>query len=222
MHTIHTGHSHFEHAAPDTHGIVLRQAGIYNLIFSSLLRRSEPTNLALAGVRTGSTVLDVACGPASLTLAAKRRSGPTGEVCGIDASPQMIGEARKQARKAKLEVDLRVGLAENLPWEDGKFDTVLSRLAFHHLPGDLKQQALAEIYRVLKPGGTCLVVDFDPTTLPAAGLLKRHFEGIHLMMKVDVAEYVPLFEAANFTGIDFGPTGHRVLSYVKGVKPLPV
>ena len=218
VHSRHT-HSHAGPQTPTTEGIVLRRAGIYNLIFSPLLKRSEKTLLNLAGVKPGSKVLDVGCGPASLTLAAKRKSGPTGEVCGVDASPQMIAEARKQARKAHLEIDFRNAVAEKLPYEDNKFDAVVSRLVFHHLPGDLKEQALAEIYRVLKPGGTCLVVDFELDSLPGPGFFKRHVEGMHHMLRVDVAEYAPLFEASHFEGVEWGKTGHAVLSYVKGVKP---
>jgi demethylmenaquinone methyltransferase/2-methoxy-6-polyprenyl-1,4-benzoquinol methylase/phosphoethanolamine N-methyltransferase len=219
---VHSGqtHSHAGPETPATEGIILRRAGIYNLIFSPLLRKSEKTLLNLAGVKPGSKVLDVGCGPASLTLAAKRRSGPTGEVCGVDASPQMIAEARKQAQKAHLELDFRHGVAEKLPWENHKFDAVISRLVFHHLPGDLKEQALAEIYRVLKPGGICLVVDFELNTFPGPKFIKRHVEGMHQMMRVDVAEYAPLFEANHFQEVAWGKTGHAALSYVKGVKPL--
>jgi ubiquinone/menaquinone biosynthesis C-methylase UbiE len=220
MHTIHTGHSYSNSEPPATEGIILGHGGVYNAVFGGFLRKSEPTLLALAGVRTGSTVLDVACGPAGLTLAAKRRSGKMGQVCGVDASPQMITEAKKQAKKAKLEIDFRVGLAEDLPWEEGKFDAVMSRLAFHHLPGDLKNKALAEIYRVLKPGGICLVADFNLDTFPGPGFLKKHVEKMHFMMRVDVAEYVPLFEGNHFEKIEWGPTGHSLLSYVKGFKPL--
>ena len=60
-------------------------------------------------------------------------------------------------------------MVENLPFQDASFDVVLNRLMLHHLPGDLKQRGLAEMRRVLKPGGICLVVDFEP---PKSGLLR--------------------------------------------------
>lgn len=219
MHNLHAGHSHGHSGGPDSESIVLHQAGVYNLVFGGLLRRSEPTILALAGVKPGSKVLDVACGPAGLTCTAGRLSGPTGEVCGIDASSEMIGQAKKQARKARLDIDFRVGRAEGLPWEDGKFDAVVSRLAFHHFPGEVKAQALAEIFRVLKPGGICVVADFDLDTVPGPHFLKKHVEKMHFMMRVDVREYIPLFETAHFEKIEHGPSGHAMLSYVKGVRP---
>lgn len=218
----HNGHDH-EHShshAPDAVGLILHRARLYNFLYGRFLRKSEPTILALAGVKTGSKVLDVGCGTAGLTLAAKRRSGPTGYVCGLDASPEMITEAKKQARKAELEIDLRVGLAQNLPWEDGTFDAVMSRLAFHHLPGDTKRQALAEIYRVLKPDGTCLVVDFEQDSTPKPPFWIRLLARRPEMMQTDVTEYVPLFETTHFERTEWGPTGHSLLSYVKGVKPL--
>ncbi len=77
---------------------------------------------------------------------------------------------------------------------------------------------MAEIYRVLKPGGVCLVVDFDPGTIPGSFFLKRHLAARHGMMKVDVREYIPLLEANNFNGIEWASTGHKMLSYVKGSK----
>ena len=84
----------------------------------------------------------------------------------------------------------------------------------HHLPGDLKQRGLAEMRRVLKPGGLCLIVDFEP---PKSGFLKMVVEN-HLtpMAKVDVREYVPLLVEAGFGEVETGPTSSKLLSYVRG------
>ena len=65
-----------------------------------------------------------------------------------------------------------------------------------------------------------MVVDFDPTTVPNLSFLRLHLTPRHGMMSVDVSEYIPLLEAHNFTAIKCAPTGHRMLSYVMGVKPL--
>jgi ubiquinone/menaquinone biosynthesis C-methylase UbiE len=211
-------HTHSHSQAPETQGSVLHGARFYNAVFSRMLKKSEPTILKLAGVKSGAKVLDVGCGPGNLTITAKKLAGLEGEVYGVDASVEMIEEARRQARKTNIKVGFEVGLAESLPYDAAKFDVVVSRLAFHHLPGDLKQRALAEIYRVLKPGGVCLVVDFDPNTVPGSFFMKKHLAARQGMMKVDVTEYIPLLEANNFTGIEWAPTGHRMLSYVKGSK----
>jgi ubiquinone/menaquinone biosynthesis C-methylase UbiE len=68
----------------------------------------------LACIKAGESVLDVGCGTGTLAIAAKRRVGPTGKVCGIDASPEMIARSGKKARKAGLEIDFRNEVIEAL------------------------------------------------------------------------------------------------------------
>ena len=107
-----------------------------------------------------------------------------------------------------------LGVVEALPFPDGSFDVVLNRLMLHHLPGDLMQRGLAEMRRVLKPGGVCLVVDFEP---PKSGFLRMVVKN-HMtpMAEVDVRRYVPLLEEAGFTEVESGSTGSKWLSFVRG------
>ena len=104
-------------------------------------------------VKPGDKVLDVGCGSGRLTLAAQKWAGPQGEAVGIDPSPEMIQVARQNAERAGLRAKFELGMVEAVPFPDGTFDVVLNRLMLHHLPGDLKQRGLAEMRRVLKPGG---------------------------------------------------------------------
>ena len=71
--------------------------------------------------------------------------------------------------------------------------------------------------RVLKPGGLCLVVDFEP---PKSGLLRIVVEN-HMtpMANVDVRAYVPLLKEAGISEIETGPTSSKLLSYVRGRVP---
>jgi ubiquinone/menaquinone biosynthesis C-methylase UbiE len=115
--------------------------------------------IKLARLQPGEAVLDVGCGPGDLTRRAARKVGAEGRAVGIDASPEMIAEARKNAARKGREVDFRVAAIEDLPFDDGEFDVVLSSFMLHHLPGDLKDRGLAEVRRVLKPGGRLLAVD---------------------------------------------------------------
>src|SRR3990172_10022238 len=80
--------------------------------------------LEAADVKPHEKVLDVGCGTGTLALAVKERLGAGGEVHGIDAAPQMIGVARKKAAKQGADVDFRVALIEDIPFEDGRFDLV--------------------------------------------------------------------------------------------------
>ena len=161
--------------------------------------------------------MDVGCGSGRLTMAAQTWVGPEGEATGIDPSVEMIQVARQNAARRKLSTKFELGVVEDLPFPEASFDLVLNRLMLHHLPGDLKQRGLAEMRRVLKPGGICLVVDFEP---PKAGLLKLVVRN-HMtpMANVDVRDYVALMEAAGFVEVETGPTSSKLLSFVRGRAP---
>jgi demethylmenaquinone methyltransferase/2-methoxy-6-polyprenyl-1,4-benzoquinol methylase/phosphoethanolamine N-methyltransferase len=210
-------------AAPETEGIVIRWASLYDPFVEVLMRLLwreegvEKGTLEHAQLTPGDRVLDVGCGTGSLALAAKAQVGPDGEVYGIDAAPEMIDVARRKAARAGVDVTFRVGLIEDIPFPDDQFTAVLSSLMVHHLPGDeLKHRAFAEIHRVLKPGGRLLVVDFEPPTGGLGKLLTALLLG-HRMMENDVRRLPAMLEAAGFTQVEAGRTSLRVLSFVRGV-----
>jgi ubiquinone/menaquinone biosynthesis C-methylase UbiE len=113
----------------------------------------------LARIAPGEAVLDVGCGTGSLAIAAARRVGEHGVVHGVDPSAELVARARKKARRAGVEVTFAVAAGEELPFPDASFDVVLSTLVFHHLSHDALRASVAEIRRVLKPGGRMLAVD---------------------------------------------------------------
>jgi ubiquinone/menaquinone biosynthesis C-methylase UbiE len=210
-------HQHAGERTPETKGLVIHWAGPYDAITNILLQPSQKSIGLLAQVKAGDTVLDVGCGSGRLTMAAQGWSGADGQVVGLDPSPEMIQVARQNADRAGLKTKFELGAVESLPFPDASFDVVLNRLMLHHLPGDLKQRGLAEMHRVLKPGGLCLVVDFEP---PKSGLLRMVVRN-HMtpMANVDVREYVPLLKEAGFTNVETGPTSSKLLSYVRGRVP---
>jgi demethylmenaquinone methyltransferase/2-methoxy-6-polyprenyl-1,4-benzoquinol methylase/phosphoethanolamine N-methyltransferase len=220
MHTRSRSRKH-EHA-PQTTGITIRWARLYDVVTGTLLlgaeRPSRDTALELAQVKPGDVVLDAGCGTGNLTLAAKARVGPDGEVHGIDAAPEMIDVARHKAARSGADIDFQVGLVEALPFPDSHFDVVLSRLMLHHLPEDLQPKALAEMRRVLKPGGRFLALDFEPPSNP----LFRHLAALivgHGMMQNDLCDLTALMEAAGYTQVQVGRTRHRLLSFLRGENP---
>jgi ubiquinone/menaquinone biosynthesis C-methylase UbiE len=75
----------------------------------------------------------------------------------IDLSPAMLEIARKRAEELGLEVDLREGDAQQLPFADASFDTVVCTLSLCNIPDD--RRAIAEMKRVLRPGGRLLLLD---------------------------------------------------------------
>lgn len=114
----------------------------------------------LARIGPGEAVLDVGCGTGSLAIAAARRVRGSGVVHGVDPSAELVARARKKARRAGVDVTFAVAAGEELPLPDASFDVVLSTLVFHHLSHDTLRATVAEIRRVLKPGGRMLAVDF--------------------------------------------------------------
>lgn len=112
-----------------------------------------------ARLEPGHRVLDLGCGTVTLTILAKQMH-PDVEIIGLDGDPKVLAMGRAKAAKAGVELRLDQGMAFQLPYPDESFDRVISSLVFHHLSRKNKRRTLQETYRVLKPGGALLVVDF--------------------------------------------------------------
>jgi len=112
-----------------------------------------------AGIQPGQQVLDLGCGTATLTVMVKQVH-PEAEVTGLDGDPQVLQIGRAKAEKAGVTLTLDQGMSYELPYPEASFDRVLSSLMFHHLTTPDKQRAIQEVYRVLRPGGSFLIVDF--------------------------------------------------------------
>jgi ubiquinone/menaquinone biosynthesis C-methylase UbiE len=110
-----------------------------------------------ADLRAGWRVLDVACGSGTATLAAAR-SGT--RVTGIDYVPALLDRGRQRAVAEGLDVEFRLGDAEDLPADDASFDAVLSVFGVMFAPDH--QRAADEIVRVTRPGGTVALASWTP------------------------------------------------------------
>ena len=116
------------------------------------LGTATETMLDMAGVGSGSRVLDVAAGAGGQTVAAARRAGPSGYVLATDISSNILEFAASNARAAGLtNVETRVLDGENLEVDSEVFDAVISRVGLIYFPD--QQKALNGMRRALKPGG---------------------------------------------------------------------
>lgn len=219
---MHQNHAHHE-GSPATRGATLHNASQYDFHTRLMGLGVNQTNskmiVQMANIKTGDKVLDVGCGSGNLTLTAKRYSGRSGSVYGIDASAEMIDVARKKAMQTGMDAMFDVALIEKLPFEDATFNIVISRLVMHHLPDDLKRQALAEIFRVLKPGGTIFLADFQTPANPALARLISLFIGHPAMVQSKVSSLIPVLERAGFDHLASGQTRSVFMGFARGNKP---
>jgi ubiquinone/menaquinone biosynthesis C-methylase UbiE len=117
-------------------------------------------------------LLDVACGPGVVTAALAPGAA---SAIAFDATAEMLEKAKSRCAKAGLgNVDFKQGDAEHLPFADGQFDGVVTRLAVHHFADP--QRALGEMFRVLRRGGTAVVVDIVSSPDAAESNLQNAIE----------------------------------------------
>lgn len=126
----------------------------------------------------GQRVLDVGCGTGRLAADLAQRGA---RVWGVDASPEMLAEARARAPRG---VGVRLGEAERLPFKDGWFDRAVLRLVVHLVDRD---RALPELVRVLAPAGRAVVATFVPEHVTGWWGV-RWFPGV---VPIDLARFPP-------------------------------
>jgi ubiquinone/menaquinone biosynthesis C-methylase UbiE len=109
---------------------------------------------------SGSRVLEVAPGPGYWSVELARLGSY--EIVGLDISESLVKIATENARKAGVDVEFRRGNASAMPFDSGSFDFIYCRAAFKNFSEPIA--ALAEMYRVLKPGGRAVIVDLRKDT----------------------------------------------------------
>jgi ubiquinone/menaquinone biosynthesis C-methylase UbiE len=151
------------------------------------------------GVRSGTErVLDLGCGAGHTALAFAPR---VAEVVAVDLVEAMLAEGRRLAGERGIgNVDFRLGDVERLDLPDSSFDVVTSRFSAHHYPAP--QRALAEVVRVLRPGGAFLLVDSVAPEAPGCDTFLNAIEVLRDPSHVRdhrVSEWKAMFAAAGLT-----------------------
>jgi len=184
----------------------------FNRVYQKLIEQAE-----LDG---SLRVLEIGCGTGNLTIRAKR-AFPAVQIVGSDPDPLALQRAQRKAIRLNG-ISFERGYAQRLPYADGEFDRVLSSMMLHHLDGNAKSLAAAQVFRVLRPGGRLHVVDIGGNMTASDGLAARlvarspHAAG-------SLGDAIPrVLAEAGFDCTELATQRHRFvgrLTYYRAVRP---
>jgi len=144
-------------------------------------------------------ILDVATGTADIAIEINKQLSPQ-EIIGLDISPEMINYGNKKVAKKEFgkTISLEVGDSENMRFEDGYFDATIVSFGVRNF-GNL-EKGLSEMYRVTRPGGKIVILEFSkPTTFPFKQGYNTYFKyilpNIGKMTSKDPKAYKYLYES---------------------------
>ncbi len=134
--------------------------GIRSRLYTTLMagmgvKRVYQQALVLLKPKAHERILDVGCGTGTFLKLFRDNSGVLLQLFGIDASEDMLQEARKNANT----ISFQCADAAALPFDNESFDAVVSILALHHMSKDVKKRAIGETVRVLKKDGRIVILD---------------------------------------------------------------
>jgi demethylmenaquinone methyltransferase / 2-methoxy-6-polyprenyl-1,4-benzoquinol methylase len=195
----------------------------------------------MSGAAPGDTVLDLCTGTGDLAVLLARRVGPQGRVIGLDLNDRMLEFGRRKIDKLGLSnITLLAGNAESLQFRDRTFQAVTVAFGIRNVT-DI-QTALREIYRVLKPGGRAVCLEFSRpvigplrklydlysfTILPRIGKLVSHDQtGVYNYLPAsirafpDQERFKALFLETGFSPVTYRNLTGGIVAIHIGVKPI--
>ena len=211
--------------AVHTHGMTMDWAAPFYDVYCGAVGLGQgfrEQTLQVAAIHPGEKILDVGCGTGVLTRLAGEAAGPAGSAIGIDPAQHMIRVAQENAQRLGSRAEFKAAAIEQLPFENARFDVALSSLMLHHLPPDVKQQGLREVYRVLKPGGRFVVVDFYRPANPLWWLVAWPFLYMHTTSDNFHERFPVFFQEAGFEQVEMRGRRAGILAFWSAIKPKEV
>lgn len=148
------------------HSVASQYDLMNDLMSLGMHRLWKQFTIAQSGIRPGQQVLDVAGGTGDLTLAFLKKVGSTGKVILSDINEKMLQQGRNRLLDKGIIENIAFvqADAENLPFHDNQFDCVSISFGLRNVTD--KQRALHSMYKILKPGGKCLILEFSKPIIP--------------------------------------------------------
>lgn len=205
-----------------THGTTMNWAAPFYDLYCRAVGLGQgfrEQTLQTAAIRPGEKILDVGCGTGVLTRLACDAAGPAGSALGIDPTRNMIRIAKENAQRLGSRAEFKVAAIEKLPLEHSSFDVVLSSLMLHHLSPDLKREGLQEVYRVLKPGGRFVAVDFHQPANPLWWLVAWPFLFMPATADNFRGRLPAFFREAGFDRVEMRGRRAGILAFWSAIKP---
>ncbi|MGY0497628.1 class I SAM-dependent methyltransferase [Nocardia sp. FBN12] len=202
-------------------GLVIAGLRRYNLFTTAFFLGRHGRLLAefvtRSGARSGDHALDIGCGPGKLVRALGAATGPTGTAVGVDPSATAVADNSGRDRSAHHRYV--VGPAQSLPLPDAEFDIVTCTFVMHHIPESQRDAAIAEMWRVLRPGGRLLLADASPSRRMRAVLSVFLGRGGDPFADADIRHYTDRVEAVGFTGVTYTQSRDQT-GILTAVKPV--
>jgi len=170
--------------------------------------------LAAAGITAQDRVLDLGCSSGNILVALSEGIAFTHLAVGVDVSPSLIELGRREIQRAGLDgrIELRVGAATSLPFEDARFDVVVTSHVIKHLDDNALSRAFSEVARVLRPSGRFLLWEFKKSPLSAPLFISARATGLPPPFTLRTEDTLrSALLAAGFTGATRVATGAFVL-----------
>ncbi|MEW6060894.1 MAG: class I SAM-dependent methyltransferase [Bacteroidota bacterium] len=168
---------------------------VYDWVLRVLMRESVYKSRLveyLSIIKQPLKILDAGCGTATLTIMMKQRLADA-DITGIDGDRKILQIAQEKARNVGLKINLDYGFITQLPYESQSFDCGVCSLVLHHLTTENKQKALQELFRVIKPNGRLLILDFStPHNFPMmmVTLAAQYFEETYDNFRGRLLEFI--------------------------------
>ena len=210
----------------DTNYIHALRFSVLNALYDPIVAttsREQRFKLALldgVNLQAGQRVLDIGCGTGTLACMLAQRQ-PRTEIHGLDGDLEILERARRKASERGAAVEFTHGMSFELPFPDQHFDNVLSSLFFHHLTPESKRRTLAEIQRVLKPGGGLHIADWGAAQDPlmrAAFLAIQLFDGFGTTQENIQGRLPSMMQNAGFENVHVNGRFRTVLGTMEIVR----